>query len=153
MRGMVEAVPRFDVRPSKPYAVFMALGALAILIFGTVQVFLHDAFEWPFLLFLAAGLFIIVAVLTHAFRGDTATARTGSSAEPADGRIARNRTLAVVGAIAGVGILIFGGFMLAGKESPLEIALFSVAGLAIIGFNLWSAFSRNGGRYAVTRRD
>ncbi|HWS39515.1 MAG TPA: hypothetical protein VN408_43070 [Actinoplanes sp.] len=120
---------RIDVRPSKPYAVLMALVAVGILIFGAVQVIGSGAFEWSFLIFPAAGLFVIGAALWQAFgRGDSA--------------VRRDRTLVVAGAIAGVGILIFGGFQLAGTASPVEIALIGVAGLAIIGYNLWSVFSR-----------
>ncbi len=131
MRGMVTAMPRFDVRPSRPYAVLMAVGALAILIFGTVTMMTDGGFEWPFLMFAGAGLFIVVAVLTRAF------GRGGSGAAER-----RERVFAVAGAIGGVGILIFGGFMLADTESPLTIAGFSIAGLAIIAVNLWSAFNR-----------
>lgn len=57
-------------------------------------------------------------------------------------RVKPSKPVAVFGAVFGLAIVIVGAFSSHGNAAGL--ALFIVAGLAIVSFNLWAAFSKNG---------
>lgn len=60
-------------------------------------------------------------------------------------RIRPSKPMAIFGAVAGLAIVVFGlvNFPL---DQPF-IWLWATIGLGIVGFNLWSAFGRNGATY------
>ncbi|WP_410589067.1 hypothetical protein [Amycolatopsis sp. lyj-23] len=62
-----------------------------------------------------------------------------------------SKPVAVFGALFGVAILIFG--LVNGHKSGGFIWLWLLAGVAVIGFNLWAAFSKKGATEVVSRRD
>ncbi|MEU4623226.1 hypothetical protein AB0G04_25050 [Actinoplanes sp. NPDC023801] len=69
-------------------------------------------------------------------------------------RMAHHKPLVVIGSIVGLGIIGFATVRMVSGGQGLVSALFlGLFGLAIIGFNLWSAFGRNGSACTVTRRD
>jgi hypothetical protein len=160
MRGMVTDMPRFDLRPSKPHALFVAFGALAILVFGLVQMIRDGGFDWFYVIWVLVGLFVIGGALAQGFsrrRGTqmaTVEAEDERDAVPIPMRMAHNKPFAVIGSIVGLGIIGFATVRMASGGQGLSSALFfGLFGLAIIGFNLWSAFGRKGAAYTVTRRD
>lgn len=70
-------------------------------------------------------------------------------------RIRPSKPQAVFGAVGGAVILTVGivAFALGDMEGPVWFLPIWVAfGLAVIGFNLWSAFGRNGHIYTVEDR-
>jgi len=160
MRGMASVMPRFDLRPSKPHALFVAFGALAIVIFGLLNMSRDGGFHWFHVFFVLIGLGIAGGALYQAFsrrRGTgmaTVEADDERDAVPFQMRFAHNKPLAVIGSIIGLGIIGFATVQMASNGQGLGSALFfGLFGLAIIGFNLWSAFGRKGASYTVTRRD
>ncbi len=66
-------------------------------------------------------------------------------------RIRPAKPLAVFGAVAGAAILAIGLVAgLQGDGTPVGfLALWALLGVAIIGFNLWSAFGKGGHTYTV----
>ncbi|MFB9684261.1 hypothetical protein [Amycolatopsis plumensis] len=66
-------------------------------------------------------------------------------------RVKPSKPVAVFGAVFGVAILVF-GFVNANKSGGF-IWLWLIAGVAIIGFNLWAAFSKNGATEVISRRE
>ena len=67
MRGMASAMSRDLMRPSRPLAVMIAVGAVALLVFGISQMVLMGEFHWFVVLWLAAGL-VIVALAVRRIR-------------------------------------------------------------------------------------
>ncbi|UJW28430.1 hypothetical protein L3Q67_24450 [Saccharothrix sp. AJ9571] len=67
-------------------------------------------------------------------------------------KVKPSKPAAIFGAIFGVAILVFGLVSGLGKSGGF-IWLWVVAGVAIIAFNLWAAFSKNGATEVVERRD
>ncbi|MFI6026654.1 hypothetical protein [Amycolatopsis magusensis] len=67
-------------------------------------------------------------------------------------KVKPSKPAAIFGAIFGVAILVFGLVSNLGKSGGF-IWLWVVAGVAIIAFNLWAAFSRNGATEVVERRE
>lgn len=62
-------------------------------------------------------------------------------------RVRPSKPMAVFGAVAGVAILVFGVVMMATRSHHIPVAflvLWVAFGVAIVGFNLWSAFAKNG---------
>ena len=57
-------------------------------------------------------------------------------------RVKPSRPVAVFGAVFGLAIIIFG--VVSMHTNPGFVVLWAVLGLAIISFNLWAAFSKNG---------
>jgi hypothetical protein len=61
-----------------------------------------------------------------------------------------SKPVAVMGAVFGAAILVFGLVSMLNSEAGLDgggaafLVLWCVAGVAIIALNLWAAFSRNG---------
>ena len=68
-------------------------------------------------------------------------------------RVRPSKQMAVVGAVFGAAILIFGIVQLGGRDSSGFIWLWLAFGVAIIAFNLWSAFGRNGHTQTITTDD
>jgi hypothetical protein len=152
-------MPRYELRPSKPHAVFIAIGALAILIFGVTQMISSGGFHWFFVLWVLIGLVMIGLALTRAFgrRRGPAVATTWAESEreatPLRLRLPENKVLAVIGAVVGAGVIGYAVLRLADRQPIGPVLFFAVFGCAIIGFNLWSAFGHRGSAYTVTRRD
>ena len=142
----------------------------AMLIFGIVQFVLSGRFEWFYVLWLAVGVFIVVATLWQGFgsrpgRGtpvdvdDSGDRPRGSAhlwgmtAERDDAagpyRLRPGKTGAVLGAVVGVAMIVFG---LTTLHGPFVI-LWVVFVVAIAGFNLWSAFERKGASSVLERGD
>ncbi|MFD1364182.1 hypothetical protein [Actinoplanes sichuanensis] len=165
---------RYGLRPSRPYAVFFAVCCAALVIFGVVQMIRGGEFHWFFVLWVAIGLGMIGMVLWSGFgagpgRGTpvdvdenddrpTGVARLiGMTSEP--GRtpgavnIRVSRPVAVAGAVFGVAVLVFGVVRMSGSGNGGFMVLWVVFGLAVIGFNLWSAFARKGSTSVLERRD
>ncbi|WP_460444225.1 hypothetical protein [Amycolatopsis magusensis] len=67
-------------------------------------------------------------------------------------KVRPSKPAAIFGAIFGVAILVFGLVSNLGKSGGF-LWLWVVAGVAIIAFNLWAAFSRNGATEVVERRE
>ncbi|WP_146169009.1 hypothetical protein [Actinoplanes italicus] len=143
-------MPRFD-RPSKPYAVFVAIFGLALLVFGVVQVTRQDGFHWFLVVWVLVGLGMIGYVLAQGF-GRRRDAPVEDS-EPLGVRLARNRPLAVTSALVGLGAIVYVSIRMSDGKPLGSWLFFALFGLAAIGFNLWSAFSRRGSTGTVTRRD
>ncbi|MDX3190126.1 hypothetical protein PV458_17100 [Streptomyces sp. MN03-5084-2B] len=66
-------------------------------------------------------------------------------------RVKPSKPVAVFGAIFGVAILVF-GFVNSNKSGGF-IWLWLIAGVAIVGFNLWAAFSKNGATEVISRKE
>jgi hypothetical protein len=156
---MVAVMPRFEMRPSKPYAVFVAIFGLALLIFGVVQVTRQNGFHWFLVIWVLAGLGMIGFVLVQGFGR-----RPGSAMHTAEGdserdavplgiRLAGNKPLTVISAVVGIGVIVYVSIRMSDGKPLGSWLFFALFGLAAIGFNLWSAFSRRGSTYTVTRRD
>ena len=133
------------IRPSKPHAVLIAVLCSAMVVFGVVQFVRGGEFHWFFVLWVAIGVFIVAAALFQAFRGKGLAGRP-----PAGGFAVRpSKPMAVIGAVMGVGMMVVGGLNIRGPFVFLWLA----AVAAIIVFNLWSAFGRDGATSIVERRD
>ncbi|OXM62463.1 hypothetical protein [Amycolatopsis vastitatis] len=63
-----------------------------------------------------------------------------------------SKPVAVFGAIFGVAVLVF-GFVNGRNSSGGFIWLWLIAGVAIIAFNLWAAFSKNGATEVISRKE
>jgi uncharacterized membrane protein len=68
-------------------------------------------------------------------------------------RVKPAKPAAVLSAVVGVGMLIFGIVMLVQGANPAFMALWIVALVGIVGFNLWAAFARDGHTYSITSSD
>ncbi|WP_219418384.1 hypothetical protein [Pseudonocardia nigra] len=66
-------------------------------------------------------------------------------------RIRPSKPAAVVGAIAGVAIVIFGVVQI-GFDTPF-VWLWAAIGIAIVAFNLWAAFAKRGATQVVETDD
>ena len=66
-----------------------------------------------------------------------------------------SKPVAVFGAIFGAAILVFGIVSMGNSDGGggAFLVLWCVAGVAIIGLNLWAAFARNGARARFERDD
>ena len=64
-------------------------------------------------------------------------------------RIRPSKPMAVFGAVFGAALLIFGIVQLAGKANSGFLWLWVIGGVAIIAFNLWSAFAKRGATYVT----
>ena len=67
-------------------------------------------------------------------------------------RIRPSKPMAVFGPVGGAVILTIGivGFLSGDGDAPVGfLVVWVLFGLAIIGFNLWSAFGKNGHTYTV----
>lgn len=65
-------------------------------------------------------------------------------------RIRPAKPQAVLTAVVGVGMLAVGIGVIAKGDAPVGfIALWIVALVGIVGFNLWAAFAKNGHTYSV----
>ncbi|MFC7532151.1 hypothetical protein [Actinoplanes sp. GCM10030250] len=149
-------MPRYQLRPSKPQAVFTAAGAAALLIFGIVQMVRSGEFQWFFVLWVVIGLLVIGGALVQGFgRRPTGmgTATVDDASAPANLRFATGKPMAVIGAVAGAAILIFGVVKMAGTPNSGFLVLWVIFGVAIIAFNLWTAFGRRGASHTATRED
>jgi type VI protein secretion system component VasK len=150
-------MPRYELRPSKPHAVFIAIGALAILIFGVGQMLRAGEFHWFAVLWVLIGLVVIGGTLTQAFsrRRGTAVATVEAESEhealPWRMRLARNKPLAVIGAVLGAGVLVYAAIRMSDRQSLGSVVFFALFGLAVIGFNLWAAFSPRGATHTLNR--
>ena len=67
-------------------------------------------------------------------------------------RVKPSKPVAVFGAVFGLAILLVGIFG-AKKTSPGFMVLWAVMLVAIVGFNLWTAFSKNGSTETITTVD
>jgi preprotein translocase subunit Sss1 len=66
-------------------------------------------------------------------------------------RIKPAKPQAVLSAIVGLGMLGFAIYAIAkGDANPAFIALWVVALIGIVGFNLWAAFAKDGHTYSIT---
>lgn len=148
-------MPNYELRPSKPHALFIAAGVLAILVFGITQMVREGEFQWFFVLWVVVGLVMIGGALAQGFSRRRATAMdtTGDDSLPVRYRLAHNKPLAVVGSIVGAGILVYAVVRMAAAHSIGNVLFFAFFGVAIICFNLWTAFGKRGSAYTVTRRD
>ncbi|WP_410648864.1 hypothetical protein [Amycolatopsis sp. cmx-4-54] len=63
-----------------------------------------------------------------------------------------SKPVAIFGALFGVAILLFGVFSGIGRGNGF-IWLWVAAGIAIMGFNLWAAFSKRGATEILESRD
>ena len=151
MRGMAVTMPRIVLRPSKPQALFVAAATLALMIFGIVQMVGSGEFQWFFVFWVAIGLVIIVSALVQGFARPSRAETGQAGMRPV--QMPGGRPMAVAGAVVGVGILTFGWVQMRGSGNTGFQILWIVFGVAIITFNLWSAFSRRGGHYVAERRD
>jgi hypothetical protein len=161
---------RYGLRPSKPRAVLVAVLVSALVIFEIVQFARSGHFQWFFVLWLAVAIFIVAVVLRQGFgsrpgRGapidvdDSGDRPRGSSRlwgmaaerDQAEGpyRLRPSRTMAVVAAIVGAGMIGLAVVVLHGPFVILWVAFV----VAIAGFNLWSAFGRKGADSILERRD
>ena len=135
----------YRIRPSRPHAVLIAVLCSAMVVFGVVRFVRGGEFHWFFVLWVAIGVYIVATALSQAFRGKGLAGRL-----PAGGFAVRpSKPMAVIGAVVGVGIMVVGGLNIRGPFVFLWLAFLA----AIIVFNLWSAFGRNGATSIVERRD
>lgn len=66
-------------------------------------------------------------------------------------RVRPSKPMAIFGTVVGVAILVFGVVTFVhAKHFSAFMVLWVVIGLGIIGFNLWSAFSRHGGTTMIS---
>ncbi len=68
-------------------------------------------------------------------------------------RVKPAKPMAVLSAVVGLGMLGFGIYSLANGANPAFMALWIVALLGIVGFNLWAAFAKDGHTYSTTASD
>ena len=148
---MAAAMPRTVLRPDKPKALFVAAGAFALMVFGIVQMVSSGGFQWFLVLWVTIGLYIIVSALIQGFGGrDPATGSISADDRPVNDHpgsqrpagMPGGRPMAVVGAVIGAGILIFGALQMRGSGNDGFLVFWIVFGVAIIAFNLWTAFRR-----------
>lgn len=61
-------------------------------------------------------------------------------------RVRPSKPIAVMGAVLGSALIIFGVVQMTGEEGPPPafMYLWVAFGLAIVGFNLWAAFAKKG---------
>jgi hypothetical protein len=130
----------------------MAVLGSVILIVGIVQFGQAGQFPWFFFLFVAAGLIVVGLSLWSALgRGPVfLTFHQDSSGPVRERHLRPGKTYAVVG----VAMLVFGvvTFARAGNLSWL-IVVWVAAGAAVIAFNLWAAFGKQGASYRITEEE
>jgi hypothetical protein len=68
-------------------------------------------------------------------------------------RVRLSKQMAVIGAVFGAAIVIFGLVKMAGSDAGGFVWLWAAFGVAIIGLNLWSAFGRHGHTQTITTDD
>ena len=160
---------RYGLRPSKPHAVLVAVLSTAMVTFGLVQSLRSGGFQWFMVLWAAIGLTIAGLALRQGFsrKGRAARVdvdengnRTGGAhhlwgmttdREDSDARyrVRPSKKAAVLSAIGGVAIIVLGVLKIPGPFVILWVAF----AVAVIGFNLWSAFGRKGATSVLERRD
>lgn len=152
------------MRPSKPQAIVTAVLGAALLVFGITQ-FVGRPFSWFFVAWVVVGLLVIGLTLRAGLgrgRGRwlvpsvelDESADTSPDGRPQRYRAKPSKPMAVLGAVFGAALLVFGITRFAGSgQSRPFLVLWVVFGLVIIGFNLWSAFSRKGSSYTLERHD
>jgi hypothetical protein len=62
-------------------------------------------------------------------------------------RLRPSKPMAILGAILGVAMVVFGLVQFGGRGG--FIWLWAVFGIAIVGFNLWAAFAKRGATHVV----
>ena len=160
---------RYGLRPSKPHAVLVAVLSTAMVTFGLVQFSRSEGFHWFLVVWAAIGLTIAGLALWQGFAGnargtpvevdDSGDRPRGShhlwgmtaARDGSDRRftVRPGKTGAVVSAVGGVAIIVLGVLKIHGPFVVLWVAF----AVAIIGFNLWSAFGRRGATSVLERRD
>lgn len=68
-------------------------------------------------------------------------------------RVRPSKQMAVFGAVFGAAIIVFGVVQMAGSDAGGFVWLWAAFGVAIVAFNLWSAFGRNGHTQTITTDD
>ncbi|WP_205843717.1 hypothetical protein [Nakamurella deserti] len=68
-------------------------------------------------------------------------------------RVRPSKQMAVFGAVFGAVIVIVGLVQMAGSDAGGFVWLWAAFGVAIIAFNLWSAFGRHGHTQTITTDD
>ncbi|MDG4826703.1 hypothetical protein O7635_33050 [Asanoa sp. WMMD1127] len=146
---------RFGVRPSRPQAALMAVFGTVILVAGVVQFVRTGQFDWFTVLFVLAGLWIVGFSVLAALGKGPALFTSRERGAPTGGLSFRpSRPVAVAGAVFGAAVIIFGvvQFARAGAFSWF-LVVWAVLGASVVGFNLWSAFARNGASQRMTEEN
>ena len=134
----------YGFRPSKPRAAFVAVLCSAMVIYGIVQFVRSGQFQWFYVLWAAVGVFIVAATLRQGFGS-----KRDRDEAPGRDTLRPSRPMAVLSAVVGAGLIVFGVLRIHGPFLILWV-LFAVA---TVGFNLWSAFGRGSRTSVLERRD
>jgi hypothetical protein len=131
----------FDFRPSRPIAITMTAVAALLLVFGLVT-FVRQGFSWFAAAWLATAVLILGTFVRRFFVAERTDRRAADTGGPGrDGGLKPTRPMAVVSAVAGVGMAVF-GVVKFGGSNPVFVVFWLLALVLIVGGQLWAAFSR-----------
>lgn len=147
-------MPEYRVRQSKPLAVIGAVFGVVILVTGAVLI---GTRTWAIWIWLAFGVGIIGYNLWSAFRRhghDRAAASDGEASIATPGlvsyRVRPSKGLAWLVAVGGTVILVVGVVATLRGGAPLWFtAVFTAAGVFVVGAALWSGFAKNGRMHTI----
>ncbi|MFC7545716.1 hypothetical protein [Plantactinospora sp. GCM10030261] len=154
----------YRMPPNRPLAWLIAGVGTAIVVFGVTRI-VGEPFSWFSVLWIATGITVVGnALVTALGKGGLrrfvrpvdpgGPAALSGDDEPEPHRVRPSRVGSVVGAVAGIGILIFGVTRFGSDGSHRGfVVLWILIGVVIIIFNLWTAWSPRGRAHLLGRRD